>query len=248
MRPQDALFKTAGAPQRFEERDIYDVVGGLPAGARGEGVLRRGVVEEEGAGRKVRWVEEGEVEQERGDAEHNGKETRRLTKLPDSDLLKAVHAYASDFYGAMRMAAHGSRKHPGRRRVNSNGYTRGNDFGSLDETALLAFGVLLEESVAAALGETGDMVFVEGEIAEGVGEEDGRSMSRSVTVDAGREETEDGEEGETGDGKMSKKQRERRERLKRAREQDEEEDEGGQSNRRSRKRTKRVHYEGDEDY
>ena len=200
-----------------------------------------------GRQRKVTWVEEEEGEGE-------GKGARRLTRLPDSDLLKAVHAYASDFYGAMRMAAHESRKRPGRRRDNGGGggYSRSSDFGSLDETALLAFGVLLEESVAAALGETGDMVFVEGEVADMVGDkEDGRSMSRSVTVDAGGEEEGGDEDGEevAGMGKMSKKQRERMERLKRAREQDEgDDDDDGNSNRRSRKRTKRVHYEGDEDY
>ena len=37
------------------------------------------------------------------------------------------------------------------------------DIKSMDETALLAFGILLEESAAHVLGENGDMVFVEGE-------------------------------------------------------------------------------------
>jgi len=231
------------------------VVGGLPAGARGEERLRRGVLEEG----KMRWIvkdgEEGEDGQREGVED---RETRRLTKLPDSDLLKAIHAYTSDFYGAMRMAAHDSRKRSDRRKRNhSSSYMRGSDFGSLDETALLAFGVLMEESVEVALGETGDMVFVEGEIAEGGEEEDGRSMSRSVTVDAGGEESEDGEEvgegsgqGDGGVGKMTKKQRERMETLKRMSERDEgeDEDDDGRSNKRSRKRTKRVHYEGDEDY
>lgn len=73
---------------------------------------------------------------------------RHLTdnqKLPESDLLKAIHAYASDFYA---------------RAVKGRGMV---DFESLDETALLAVGVLMEEMAGEVLGETGDMAFVEGE-------------------------------------------------------------------------------------
>ena len=66
-------------------------------------------------------------------------------KLPESDLLKAIHAYSSDFYG---------RAVKGRGKV---------DFESLDETALLAMGILMEEMARDALGETGDLAFVEGE-------------------------------------------------------------------------------------
>lgn len=65
--------------------------------------------------------------------------------LPDSDLLKALHAYCSDFY-ASATTEHGKL-----------------DWMSMDETALLAIGILLEEAAAESLGETGDMVFVEGE-------------------------------------------------------------------------------------
>jgi len=63
-------------------------------------------------------------------------------KLPDSDLLKAIHTYASEFYAR-----------------NSGTY----DLRSMDETALLAMGALLEEGGAIALGEAGDLVFVEEE-------------------------------------------------------------------------------------
>lgn len=62
-------------------------------------------------------------------------------RLPDSDLLKAIHAHASDFYGAM-LDGKGS-------------------FESMDETALIALGILLEEATAEGLGETGDLAFVE---------------------------------------------------------------------------------------
>lgn len=66
-------------------------------------------------------------------------------RLPDSDLLKAIHAYASDFYGSGMLGDCEL------------------DWGSMDETALMAIGILLEEAAAAKLGKTGDLAFVEGE-------------------------------------------------------------------------------------
>jgi len=40
------------------------------------------------------------------------------------------------------------------------------DWCSMDETALLAFGILLEEAGREILGNTGDLVFTEGEEVE----------------------------------------------------------------------------------
>ncbi len=68
--------------------------------------------------------------------------------LPDSDLLKALHCYASDFYS--HATVDGGR----------------GDWRSMDETALLAMGVLMEEVCRETLGESGDMVFTEGELSE----------------------------------------------------------------------------------
>jgi hypothetical protein len=68
--------------------------------------------------------------------------------LPDSDLLKALHCYTSDFYS--RATADGGR----------------GDWRSMDETALLALGILMEEVCRETLGETGDMVFTEGELRD----------------------------------------------------------------------------------
>ena len=67
--------------------------------------------------------------------------------LPESDLLSAVHTYTADFYGAMAKKGEVMLR-------------------SMDETALLAVGILLEEAAEEILGETGDMVFVEGEATE----------------------------------------------------------------------------------
>ena len=71
-------------------------------------------------------------------------------RLPDSDLLKALHAYASDYYYCNAAADPPS----------DQGVA---DFGSMDETALLAMGILLEEAARQKLGETGDMALVEPE-------------------------------------------------------------------------------------
>ena len=91
---------------------------------------------------------------------------RNLTdnqKLPESDLLKAIHAYASDFYG---------RAVKGRGKV---------DFESLDETALLAVGILMEEMARDALGETGDLAFVEGENSGVIGAEEVAALEESTS-------------------------------------------------------------------
>ena len=71
--------------------------------------------------------------------------------LPDGSLLKSVHGYASRFYAATA-ARLGPRCTVGRRIV---------DEKSMDETAMLAFGILLEEAARDALGKRGDLVFTE---------------------------------------------------------------------------------------
>ena len=66
--------------------------------------------------------------------------------LPDSDLLKAIHAYTSDLYANKTV-------------------DRGQSaWRSMDETALIALGFLLEETAVEALGETGDLALVEGAV------------------------------------------------------------------------------------
>ncbi|KAK4244614.1 hypothetical protein C7999DRAFT_35041 [Corynascus novoguineensis] len=72
-------------------------------------------------------------------------------QLPDSDLLRSLHSYASRFYEAAA-ARLGPRCIVGTRIV---------DERSMDESALLAFGVLLEEAGREALGKRGDLVFTE---------------------------------------------------------------------------------------
>lgn len=75
--------------------------------------------------------------------------------LPDSDMLKAVHSYSSHFYTALAAAR--------RSEVAAIAAAAGNvDERSMDETALLAFGILLEETGREVLGRKGDLVFTEG--------------------------------------------------------------------------------------
>ncbi|KAF2281008.1 uncharacterized protein EI97DRAFT_472183 [Westerdykella ornata] len=64
--------------------------------------------------------------------------------LPSGELLTALHAYISNFYARSQ------------RRVNQKVWK------SMDETALIALGILIEETTKEILGETGDFVFTEG--------------------------------------------------------------------------------------
>ena len=83
--------------------------------------------------------------------------------LPDSDLLKAIHSYAADYYGRMG---------PGGGAVG---------WRSLDETALLAVGVLVEEMARGSLGADGDLVLVEGESSvEQVADRERSTVSKSA--------------------------------------------------------------------
>ncbi|RYO91692.1 hypothetical protein DL764_008253 [Monosporascus ibericus] len=88
--------------------------------------------------------------------------------LPDSDMVKAAHSYSSHFYAAL--AARGRRSDSGPRGSQGHESRREErgvvDEQSMDETALLAFGILLEEAGREILGKRGDLVFTEGAALE----------------------------------------------------------------------------------
>lgn len=238
---------------------MYDAVGGLPAGARGEGVLNSGFVDWEGG--KVEWQQDDGD----GDGDEVGKQREReLKRLPSSELLGAVHAYASDFYGALGMAHHAAsarmkrnnnqKKRRGREDGDAVEDTRW-DFGSMDETALLAFGVLLEESVRAALGEEGDMVFVEGEAQELEDEAEGgrtgsrsRSRSKSRGILGGRSVDVDGYDSEEVDKQVPAQEKQGRKRVRINDRADSTDEEVEARMDRRRKKRRRMVFEGDEDY
>ncbi|KJX94865.1 hypothetical protein TI39_contig4154g00015 [Zymoseptoria brevis] len=69
--------------------------------------------------------------------------------LPDSDLLKALHRHAADFYDKVEDSE--------------------DDFQSMDETALLAMGILMEEFAIEVLGETGHLTFLQQSCRDGRG-------------------------------------------------------------------------------
>jgi hypothetical protein len=75
--------------------------------------------------------------------------------LPSSDLLTAIHFFSSHFYDSL------SQRHPSHFEYGQNLNNR-----SLDETALLSLGILLEEAARETLGEDGHLVFAEGEPIE----------------------------------------------------------------------------------
>lgn len=108
--------------------------------------------------------------------------------LPASDLLKAIHTYASDFYDRATID-----KGQG-------------DYGSMDETALLALAILLEEAAKETLGATGDLAFVEGEE-----EDDGESLRGSSSQDP-RTKAEVRSSGRGEESQTSKEARQRKRR------------------------------------
>ena len=112
----------------------------------------------------------------------------RTSLLPDSDLLKAIHSYASDFYAAAAAAAtttttiqkssseiyrlHHRKKKEEEKKKSQRDVSYG-DYQTLDETALIALGILLDETAAEILGDNGDLVFVEGEAVSSFDDGDG---------------------------------------------------------------------------
>ncbi|KAI1389621.1 uncharacterized protein F4822DRAFT_206337 [Hypoxylon trugodes] len=82
---------------------------------------------------------------------HEGLRDGGRDVLPDSDMLKAIHAYSSHFYAALAT-----------RQQQGEALGRNINERSMDETALLAFGILVEEASREVLGKTGDLVFTEG--------------------------------------------------------------------------------------
>lgn len=74
-------------------------------------------------------------------------------------MLKAIHNYSGHFFSALAAAD----PQPDRRARRPH---RSIDERSMDETALLAFGILLEEAGRGLLGKRGDLVLTEGVEAE----------------------------------------------------------------------------------
>lgn len=97
--------------------------------------------------------------------EYNYAKSAPPGSIPDGDLLKALHTYASDFYARMPDPRFKDRRRRGDGEESFEAMKarlKGcRDFRSMDETALIAMGVLMEEMIKESLGETGDLAFVE---------------------------------------------------------------------------------------
>jgi hypothetical protein len=87
-------------------------------------------------------------------------------QLPSGDLLSALHAYVSKLYSR------------------TEGPEMEKAWKCMDETALVAFGILLEETVREVLGETGDLAFT-----EAADEQEERALASEAGED-GQEEQE----------------------------------------------------------
>ena len=164
LAPEEALFRAANAPDRYEETDTYFAHENLPDGV-----------------------------------------------LPPSDLVKAVHHYVSHYYEALARrqgidvsaAAGQTQKQTGMtdtagRRPKPRRLV---DERSMDETALLAFGILLEEAARDMLGADGALVLTEA--AEVVGDE--KDEEEGVVVeggDGGGSREQDGKKDRTGDTRV----------------------------------------------
>lgn len=158
LRSDEALLRAARAPERYEEDDYYarhrhlvstereaeaqrrfiEYANGCDVGMRGFEGKRYEALQVGMLQRHGRRWSEDEVQELKGRV--------KVGKLPDGELCASVHEFASLFYGVCGGTG---------------------DWRSLDETALLAVGVLLEETVREAMGETGWMAFVEGDVMEG---------------------------------------------------------------------------------
>lgn len=103
--------------------------------------------------------------------------------LPDSDMVKGVHGYASHFYEALGHRCAGEPR----------GDIGRVDERSMDETAILAFGILFEEAARDSLGKGGDMVFTEGTQDDDHGEAD---REKQKATSSRRSQTPVGFEGE----------------------------------------------------
>ena len=166
LTPADALLSSASAPVRYEH-PLFDFYGAH----RWIGQLTRGDVYREGYELEEikRWTggtgEVPRVADDQGgnfEKEISGGRAQKQSflrsnptssdarKLPRSDLLKAIHRYASVYYAAVQASSNhsgcgnASRTRSVEKSIGKQASSF--DYHSMDETALLAMGILLEET------------------------------------------------------------------------------------------------------
>lgn len=109
-------------------------------------------------------------------------------QLPSGELLTAIHAYVSKLYS---------------RNAESDGLPA---WKCMDETALIALGILMEETAREVLGETGDFAFIEaadeeedklldpqnGHASADTGSSEPEQVSRAASIEMDSDGTSDG--------------------------------------------------------
>lgn len=180
--PSEVLFSRLRAPDRFAENDLYAAHEALPAAPSPR---RPTLIDADGPEAAAAAEAAGGVEEEYA---RQGPDGAMAARLPDSDLLKALHAYAARLYSCVPQKSRRGRRESDRKFVGpaEEGSAGSASWRSLDETALLALGVLVEELArACVLGDTGtgDMVFAEGvEVDEGAQVETGLLSSAAASA------------------------------------------------------------------
>lgn len=164
LTPAEVLFNFTSAPTRYEHPsfDLYDAHRWIGQMTRGDVYKEACELDEirrwTGGTGEVPGLPEDEEESFRTINVHSPVMKPTFLKphakssdersLPSSDLLKTIHRYCSVFYAAVQAdPPHGTRskRKVGRpKRVTHRGSSF--DFRSMDETALLAMGILLEET------------------------------------------------------------------------------------------------------
>ena len=190
MTPEEVLYRSSGAPDRFEETDRYFAHEGLPAGALPDSDLVKAVhhyasqyyevlaLREkktyDAEKKRARAVEKDKKKATAAKRQQTvaGKREKRKAALLEDDDDDDNNKETSDTNTDTDMT---QKFIYSRRRLL--------DERSMDETALLAFGILLEEAGRQALGENGDLVFTEAAEEEGMkeGKEGKEKGERRVT-------------------------------------------------------------------
>jgi len=146
MSEERSNSKSSAKPATKKRRWVSTVYDSVASRVSYEGFIKPAVVDEHGEtkSRSGKAMPADEVLGQRKRAPDEVYNVSQAEGLPESDLLVAVHQYASDYYHLT-----------GQGEINKR---------SLDESAMLAVGILLEETISGLLGETGHLALVDSSI------------------------------------------------------------------------------------
>ncbi|EPE10636.1 membrane protein [Ophiostoma piceae UAMH 11346] len=165
LTPEEALYRSSGAPDRFEETDTYFAHEELPAGALPDSDLVKSVHHYASQYYEVLALREKRAH----DAETKRARALQKTKAKEKATQRQTVAAAGGRKEKRKAATALEEDVDNKEDASETDtiqkfvYSRQRllDERSMDETALIAFGILLEEAGRQALGENGDLVFTE---------------------------------------------------------------------------------------